>query len=208
MLESLTGIIIHLISQAGYLGVYILMTLESALIPVPSEVTLPFAGFLSDKGSLLFTFVVIAGILGDLTGALISYAIGYFLQENILLNLIKKYGKFILVTQDDYERAMRWFNNYGSKVVFFSRLIPGLRTYISLPAGISRMKLVRFVSYTVAGSTIWVICLTYIGFYLGSKWDTIGGYFRKFDLVIVVLIIVAALAYINHKLKIIKFKKN
>ena len=208
MLESLTGIIIHLISQAGYLGVYILMTLESALIPVPSEVTLPFAGFLSDKGSLLFTFVVIAGILGDLTGALISYAIGYFLQENILLNLIKKYGKFILVTQDDYKRAMRWFNNYGSKVVFFSRLIPGLRTYISLPAGISRMKLVRFVSYTVAGSTIWVICLTYIGFYLGSKWDTIGGYFRKFDLVIVVLIIVAALAYINHKLKIIKFKKN
>lgn len=207
MLESLSGVIIHLIQNIGYAGVYFLMLLESALIPVPSEVTLPFAGFLSNNGSLYFPFVVVAGTLGDLTGALISYAIGYFLEENVLLTVIKKYGKLILVTQDDYERAMNWFNKYGFKVVFFSRLIPGLRTYISLPAGISRMKLWKFIAYTVTGSFIWALCLTYIGFYLGSKWDSLNIYFRRFEIFIVILLILAALLYINHKLKIIKFRK-
>ena len=103
MLEQLSGIIIHLIQSSGYIGVFILMILNSTAVPIPSEVTLPFAGFLANQGHLALIFVIITGILGDLVGSLIGYSVGFFLEENLLLSLIKKYGKLILVTEHDYQ---------------------------------------------------------------------------------------------------------
>jgi membrane protein DedA with SNARE-associated domain len=207
MIELLSGFIIHLIQASGYLGVFLLMTLESALIPIPSEVTMPFAGFLVTTGSFSFVPVVLIGALGNLVGSWIGYAIGYYLEETIILTLIKKYGKFILVTVDEYNHSLKWFNKFGDKIAFFSRMLPAVRTFISLPCGLAEMNFWKFSAYTFLGSLVWSSVLTYVGFYLGSKWDTIGGYFHKFDIVLVILLVFAVLFYINHKLKIIKFGK-
>ena len=181
------------------------MLLESALIPIPSEVTMPFAGFLVSQGNLSFAGVVLVGAFGNLVGSWIGYAVGYFLEETIILTLIRKYGKFILVTENEYNHSLKWFNKFGDKIAFISRILPAVRTFISLPAGLAEMNFWKFSVYTFLGSLIWSALLTYVGFYLGSKWDSIAIYFHKFDLMLAVLLILAVLFYINHKLKIIKF---
>jgi membrane protein DedA with SNARE-associated domain len=207
MIELLSGFIIQLIQSTGYLGVFVLMTLESALIPIPSEVTMPFAGFLVTTGQFSFLGVVVIGALGNLVGSWIGYAIGYFLEETIILTLIKKYGKFILVTVDEYNHSLKWFNKFGDKIAFFSRMLPAVRTFISLPCGLAEMNFWKFSVYTFLGSLIWSGLLTYVGVYLGSKWDTIGVYFHRFDLVLAVILVFTVLFYVNHKLHFIKFKK-
>lgn len=183
------------------------MTLNASAIPIPSEVTLPFAGFLANQGSLSLLFIIITGILGDLAGSIIGYSIGYFLEENLLVSLIKKYGKFILVTEHDYEKVTGLIKKYGVPFVFIGKLLPGIKSFVSVAAGITKVKFVKFVISNVLAALIYVSFVAYVGFYLGSKWNTLGAYFRKFELVIVVLIILAGLWYINHKLKIIKFRK-
>jgi membrane protein DedA with SNARE-associated domain len=207
MIELLSGFIIHLIQASGYFGVFILMALESALIPIPSEVTMPFAGYLVTTGEFSFIAVVLVGAFANLVGSWVAYAIGYFLEETIILTLIKKYGKFILVSVDEYNHSLKWFNKFGDKIAFFSRMLPAVRTFISLPCGLAEMNFWKFSAYTFLGSLVWSAILTYVGVYLGSKWDTLGGYFHKFDLVLAVLLVFAILFYINHKLKIVKFKK-
>ena len=207
MLGQLTGLIIHLIQSSGYFGVFVLMVLNATAIPIPSEVTLPFAGFLSNQGSLSLPLVILIGILGDLAGSLIGYSIGYFLEEALLLNLIKKYGKFILVTEHDYQKATGWIKKYGTPVVFIGKMTPGVKSFIAVAAGITEIKLVKFIIGNILAAAVYVTAVSYIGFYLGSKWDVLGGYFRKFEVVIVVLLILGLLFYINYKLKIIKFRK-
>lgn len=183
------------------------MTLESALIPIPSEITMPFAGYLASQGHVNFFLIVFVGAVGNLVGSLLSYALGFYLEESIILSLIKKYGKFVLVSESDYKLAVQWLRKYGNPVAFFSRLLPAVRTFISLPAGLSEMNIFQFSVYTFLGSLIWSTILTGIGFYLGSKWDTIHPYFQKFQFAIVFLLIIAVLLFINHKLKIVKFNK-
>ncbi len=207
MLGQLTGLIIHLIQSSGYFGVFVLMVLNATAIPIPSEVTLPFAGFLSNQGSLSLPLVILIGILGDLAGSLIGYSIGYFLEEALLLNLIKKYGKFILVTEHDYQKATGWIKKYGTPVVFIGKMTPGVKSFIAVAAGITEIKPVKFIIGNILAAAVYVTAVSYIGFYLGSKWDVLGGYFRKFEVVIVVLLILGLLFYINYKLKIIKFRK-
>lgn len=180
------------------------MTLESALLPIPSEITMPFAGFLASQGVLNFWTVVLIGAFANLIGSLIAYALGFYLEENIILGFIKKFGKFFLVTEHDYTRALSWFNKYGNPIAFFSRLLPGVRTFISLPAGLSEMNLAKFSIYTFMGSFIWSTFLTYVGFTLGKNWHSLGPYYRKFEFGIAALLGLLALYYINHKLRIIK----
>ena len=207
MLETLTGFIIQLIQSSGYPGIFVLMLLNSCAIPIPSEVILPFAGFLANMGKLSLSLVIITGILGDLIGSIIGYGIGFFLEEALLLNLIKKYGKFILLTEHDYIKATTWIKKYGAPVVFVGKMTPGIKSFISVAAGITEIKFIKFVAGNILASIIYVSFVSYIGFYLGSKWSLLGGYFRKFELVIIVFIVIAVLLYINHKLKFIKFKK-
>jgi len=183
------------------------MVLNATAIPIPSEVTLPFAGFLANQGGLVLIFVIIIGVLGDLAGSIIGYSIGYFLEENLLLSLIKKYGKLILVTEHDYHIATTWIKKYGAPVVFIGKMLPGIKSFIAVAAGITEVKFSRFIISNVLAALIYVPVVSYVGFYLGSKWDILGGYFRKFELVLVVFLVVAGLFYINYKLKIIKFKK-
>ncbi len=207
MLELLSSFIIHYIQSAGYVGVFVLMMLESALIPIPSEVTMPFAGFLAQTGKLSLFWIIFAGALGNLVGSLVAYGIGFYLEETVVLLFIKKYGKFLLITEHEYIRSVSWFKKYGNGIAFFSRLLPAVRTFISLPAGLSEMNVWKFSIYTFLGSLIWSGLLAYIGFYLGENWHILEGYFRKFEYLIVFVILFGVVWYVNHKLQIISFKK-
>ena len=201
MLSSLSGIVIHFIQSAGYLGVFLFMMLNSALVPIPSEVTMPFAGYLTQTGALSFPLVVIFGAFGDLTGALIAYAIGYYLEETVILKLINKYGKFILLSQHEYLKAVGMYKKYGSGITFFSRLLPGVRTFISVPAGLSEMNIWKFVLFTILGSLVWISVLASVGYFLGAHWDSIGPIYNKFQIVIITAFVILVGYYIYHKLK-------
>ncbi len=206
LIETLTGIIIHLISSSGYLGIFVLMFLESVFVPIPSEVTMPFSGFLAASGQLSFILVVLVGAFANLAGSIVGYYIGFFLEERVIINIIKRYGKIFLVTEEDFHTSKKWFDKYGDKIVFISRLLPGVRTFISLPAGLFEMDIKKFSIYTFAGSLIWSFALTYVGFTAGKNWKVLEPIFRKLEIGIGVLAILAILFYINHKLKIVKFK--
>lgn len=205
MVELFAHYIISLIESTNYFGVFVLMALESVLIPIPSEITMPFAGFLASQGKLDFWIIVVVGTFANLVGSLAAYYIGYFLEETVLIKLIDKYGKFILVTPSEYNRALKWFSKYGDKIVFISRLLPAVRTVISLPAGVSKMSLKKFIPYTVVGCFIWSLFLTFIGFKLGENWNSLEQYFRKFQIGIAFLFVALIAWYLNHKLKILKF---
>ena len=201
MLADFSTFILDFIQSLGYSGVFILMTLESALIPIPSEIVMPFGGFLAHKGILSFTGVVLAGAVGNLVGSLISYYIGYVVHEDTLLRLIQKYGKFVLINKTDYLKCSGWFKKHGDGVAFFSRLIPGVRTFISLPAGIFRVNILKFSIYTFVGSLIWSYFLTYIGFYLGANWDSFTSFFGKFQYVVIAAVVFLVVYFLLRKTK-------
>ncbi len=191
----------HLISVYGYLAVFVLMTLESALIPIPSEVTMSFAGFLASRGMFSLWGVAVVGAVGNVLGSLIGYYIGYALEEHVLLGWIRRYGRFLLVSEKDYERAALWFSTFGAPTVFFSRLLPGIRTFISLPAGVFRMKLWTFSLYTFVGSLLWSGLLTWVGYYLGSQWSRIEPVFSRLQYGIAALVVVAVTYYAYRKMR-------
>ncbi len=200
MLETVASLIIQFIQNTGYLGIFILMTLESALIPIPSEVTMTFSGYLVSNGSLSFILVVVVGTLANLVGSLLAYYLGYFLEETILLKWVQSYGKFILLSEHDYQVANKWFVKYGDKIVFISRLLPGVRTVISLPAGVFRMNLKKFVIYTTIGSLLWSALLTYVGLVLGKNWNRLEPYYHKFEIVIGFILVIFFLIYLEKHL--------
>jgi membrane protein DedA with SNARE-associated domain len=146
---------------------------------------MPFSGFLVASGRFNLWLVALAGTLGCLIGSIITYFIGYYGGRPLVL----KYGKYVLLHHRDLELAERWFAKYGDVTIFFSRLLPIVRTFISLPAGISKMNFSKFVLYTILGSFPWCLGLTYIGFKLGENWQTIGKYFRGADWIIFALIV-------------------
>lgn len=207
MLENLSGLIIHLIQSSGYPGIFVLMALNACAIPIPSEVTLPFAGFMSSLGKLNFIFVITIAVFADFTGSVTAYLLGYFLEESLILRFIKKYGKFILLTEHDYTKATSWLKKYGAPVVFLGKLTPGIKSFISVAAGISDIKFKKFAVANLLSSLVYIPVVTYFGYYLGSKWNVLGGYFRRFELIIGFILIVLLFLYINYKLKIIKLRK-
>lgn len=189
ILAWLSSIIIYIISSGGYLGVMMLMALESACLPVPSEVIMPFAGFLVWQGRFILWQVIFWGALGNLIGSIVAYAVGYWGGRELII----KYGKYVLISTDDLARADRWFQKYGQFAIFFSRLMPVVRTFISLPAGIARMNFKKFCFYTFLGSLFWSAFLAYAGLSLGQNWDILKVYFHKFDLVIGISLVAAAI---------------
>ncbi len=208
MIEVLAEFIINYISQVGYPAVFLLMTLESALIPIPSEVTMPFAGFLVGVGKLNFWLVVLLGAIGNLVGSLAAYGLGYWGQEKFARNLIKKYGKYLLITYHEVEVAEKWFRQRGELIAFGSRMLPAVRTFISLPAGFAQMNVIKFSLYTFLGSFLWSALLTYLGVALGENWTSLQTYFHKFDFLIVGLGVGLVVFYIYYKLKKIKQENN
>lgn len=201
MIETIGSSISAFISHSGYMGVFLLMTVESALIPIPSEVTMPFSGFLSSIGQFNFFVVIFIGALGNLFGSYIAYFLGRWGQDTFVRQFIKKYGKYILVSEHEFDRSERWFRKYGEVIVFVSRLLPAVRTYISLPSGIAQMQPLKFGLYTFIGSLLWSALLTYVGFILGHNWSRIGPYFHTFDAIIGLFIMVVIFFFVYHKIR-------
>lgn len=195
MLEFIGGLIIQFIQASGYLGVFILMTLESALIPIPSEITMAFAGSLVVVGTFSFWPLVLVGALANLVGSLLAYGLGY-LGEDQVLRFIRRFGKFVFIREKEYHHATGLFNRYGEIIAFGSRLLPAIRTYISLPAGIARMDVRKFSVYTFLGSFFWCAVLVYAGVVLGGNWRSLEVYFRKFELLIGGALILGAGLYL------------
>lgn len=198
----LSSLVINTISTTGYFGVFILMALESACIPIPSEVILPFSGFLVWEGRFVLWQVVLWGALGNLFGSIVAYAVGYFGGRRA----IEKYGKYILISGHDLDLADNWFKKYGQATVFFSRLLPVVRTFISLPAGIARMDFKKFCFYTFAGCLPWSWLLAYFGVVMGENWEGLKVYFHKFDLIIGVIIILGIVWWVRRHLRSAQIK--
>lgn len=189
--ELLSGYITQFISAIGYAGVFILMTLESAALPVPSEVVMPFAGYLAYQRVFNLYLVSILGALGCTAGSVLSYYIGYKGGRPF----IEKYGKYLFIESRHMQLAETWFNKYGDRAVFFSRLLPVVRTFISLPAGIGKYDLRKLVTFSFIGSLPWCFVLAYVGFSLGPFWKNIIGFFNGLDIVVIVSIIIIVLYY-------------
>ncbi len=173
------------------------MAIESACIPLPSEIIMPFSGYLVYTGQLSLVIVGVVGALGNLAGSLLAYGLGAWGGRP----LIEKYGKYVLLSHHDLDLADRWFEKYGKSTVFFTRLMPVVRTFISFPAGISGMRLSTFSIFTFLGALPWSLALAYIGFKLGENWDTLGSYFHKADIFIGILIVAGLAWYIQRHLK-------
>jgi membrane protein DedA with SNARE-associated domain len=191
LIERLSVFIIASISLMGYWGIMAMMAIESACIPLPSEVIMPFSGYLVFTGRFDFWLVGLAGAVGCNVGSAAAYYVGAHGGRP----LIEKYGKYVLLSHDDLEWADRWFTRYGEATVFFSRLLPVIRTFIAFPAGIVRMNLLRFHLYTFAGSLPWCLLLTYAGMKLGARWTNLRIYFHRLDLVLGVLILLGLLLF-------------
>ena len=193
-LETLYGAV-------GYLGVMLAMAIESAMIPLPSELILPFAGFLVSDPSQIepitgqpwsFWIVVIVGTIGNTLGSLVAYAIGAYGGRPFL----ERYGKYLLIRPHEIELADHFFARWGSQTVFFSRLLPIVRTFISFPAGVARMDLRKFVIYSTAGAFLWSILLVWAGVQLGDNWVEIRAMLQPFDLAIAVGVVVLFVAFL------------
>jgi membrane protein DedA with SNARE-associated domain len=184
---SLTHNVTGTVRSWGYSGVFVLMLLESSSLPIPSEVILPFAGYLISKGILNVWITVTIATIAGIAGSLIDYYIGLKGVESLAKHKIL--GRVIL-SKKQLEIAASWFNKYGASMVFFSRLVPGFRTLVSFPAGAVRMKLPKFIVFTIAGCAIWNIVLIYVGWYLGKNWTEVAGISRYLILATVVALVV------------------
>ena len=183
IIEFLSGIIVATISLMGYSGIVLLMAIESACIPLPSEIIMPFSGYLVSTGQMNLWLVGIAGAVGCVLGSMVAYWAGMYGGRPF----VEKYGRYVLVSRHDLDMADRWFANHGEIIIFVSRLLPAIRTFIAFPAGVARMNVKRFIIYTFAGSLPWCLGLAYIGQKLGEKWnqdDTLRTWFHRFDFVI------------------------
>ena len=195
IIGNLANFVINIISNSGYLGIFAIMTIESALIPIPSEIIMPFSGYLVFTGKFNPIWVIIAGGAGNLAGSLIAYFIGIKLGREIIL----RYGKYILLKKSHLDWAESFFEKYGNKTTFVTRLLPGIRTYISLPAGIAKMNLKKFSAYTFAGSIIWSAMLTYAGMALGEEWNKIRDYSHYIDAIVGIALIIIVIIIIKKR---------
>lgn len=201
LLQNLASIVIFIITKLGYVGVIVAMAIESACIPLPSEIIMPFSGFLVSKGVFNFWLTSLAGAFGCLLGSAAAFWVGKTGGEDLVRFLIKKYGKFFLVFEYELDEAQEWFRKHGEMITFTSRLLPVIRTFISLPAGISEMNFLKFAFFTFTGSFIWSAALAYFGLTLGENWQALGIWFHKFDVLIVLGGVVLVFWYTRHKLK-------
>lgn len=188
----------NIIESLGYWGIGLLMFVENLFPPIPSELIMPLAGYTANlPGSKLnITGVFVAGLLGSVTGALIWYYPGKFLGERRLRELADRYGKWISISGKDITKAKQWFDTQGNKAVLIGRLVPGVRTLISVPAGLSNMKLLPFLFYTTIGSAAWVGLLTYSGYALGSQYELVDKYLAPVSKIVLGSLVLAFVVWI------------
>ena len=188
------------ISTLGLWGIGVMMAIESACIPLPSEIIMPFSGYLVSQGRFTLWETAVAGALGCVVGSALAYAIGRYGGRSF----IWRYGRYVLISHHDIELADRWFAHYGQGAIFLSRLLPVVRTFISLPAGIAKMRFDLFLVWTFLGSLPWCYALSYIGLKMGEHWETLGAYFHRFDVAIGIILLIGLFWWIRRHLRHIK----
>jgi len=201
ILQPLAQFIINAVESLGLFGVFLAMMLQSACIPLPSEIILPFTGFLASQNVFNFWPAVFTAVFGGLVGSSLAFWLGYFKGEDFVRQLIKKYGKYLLIFEYELDDAQKWFRQFGQIITFISRILPVVRTFIALPAGMSGMSFWKFIVFVFAGDLLWSTILIYFGRVFGSNWSLLKVYFEKFDILLVFIGIFGVVWYINHKLK-------
>jgi len=196
MTEWITSTIYSL----SYVGIGFLMFLENLFPPIPSELIMPLAGFVVQQGKMDFTLVVLAGVIGTVLGALPWFYAGRLLGEERLKKLCDRYGKWLGISGEDISKSKNWFDRYGNKAVLLCRLVPGVRTLISIPAGIGNMNIIPFLIYSTIGTTLWVLLLTYAGFALGQNYKVVETYIDPISKVVVIVVVVAFVGFVIFKL--------
>ncbi len=197
LFERLSGVFTGIISSTGYFGVFVLMALESMVAPVPSELVMPFAGFLVADGTLNFWLVIVVSTLASITGSLISYFIAYFGEKEF----IHRFGRFVFLDKDELDWTQKWFEKRGSITILISRFIPVIRHLISIPAGLAKMDLKRFILFTAVGATAWNAFLLYVGMQLRERWEIVHRYSSQLDLLVVAVVILAVAYYAYRHVK-------
>jgi membrane protein DedA with SNARE-associated domain len=187
-------------TSMGYVGIALLMFAENLFPPIPSELIMPLAGFTVAQGKMNFVLAVVAGLAGTMLGALPWYYAGKLLGEERLKSLADKYGKWITVSSRDIDKADNWFDRHGSKAVFLGRLVPGIRTIISLPAGLSEMHLVPFLIYSTIGSALWIFGLTYAGYLLGDNYDLVDEYLGPVSKIVLATLIIGFAIWVGRRM--------
>ncbi len=204
MLERLVGaattFIVAVISAGGYTGIVVLMAIESACIPLPSEIIMPFAGYLVYRGELGMMGVAVAGAAGCVVGSLVAYAVGAGGGRPA----IEGWGRYVLMGHRELELAERWFARWGRQTVFWARLLPVVRTFIALPAGVAKMELWPFVWLTFAGSLPWCWALAYAGYKLAENWNEVREKMHGFDTAVAALVVVGLVAVLVHRLRALR----
>ena len=200
LLDLVATWIEDLIAGIGYPGIVLVVAIENIFPPIPSELVLPFAGSLSAKGEMNFWAAVAAGTAGALIGAIVLYGVGYFAREAGVRKLVANYGKYLFVSERDLDRAAEWFEKYGEIIIFFGRLIPLIRSIISIPAGYTRMNPVRFLIYTTLGTTIWNLILTYTGRLLGENWEEVLAFMDTYQYATLALIVLAVVVFLGWRI--------
>lgn len=198
----LVGWIIAVISTLGYGGIVLLMAIESACIPLPSEIIMPFSGYLVFKGEMTLWGVALAGAIGCVIGSIPAYYLGVYGGRP----LVEKYGKWVLISHHDLKLADRAFEKHGEIIIFVGRLLPAVRTFIAFPAGIARMHMGRFIAYTFVGSLIWCWVLAFVGMKLGENWTSLKVYFHKFHIVLTIAAVVFLIWYVRRHLKLLRHR--
>ena len=180
IITEISRFVVSMISTFGYTGIFLTMAIESACIPLPSEIIMPFSGYLVTTGQFTMLGVTLAGAIGNVAGSLVAYYVGVLGGRPF----VERYGPYMLVSRKDIEMADRWFAKYGEAAVFFGRMLPIVRTFISLPAGIAGVNIYRFILFTFLGSLPWCYLLAYVGVKMGEHWEQLRDYFHQFDIAI------------------------
>lgn len=201
ILDQIRIVIEEIISGLGYPGITFVMLVENLFPPIPSEVVMPFAGFLVVDGRFTLWQIVLAGTLGSVLGALVIYYIGVWANEHVIRRFIRRWGRYFLLSEDDLDRALRVFDRYGEIIIFVGRLIPIIRSLISLPAGMQRMHMGRFLVFTTVGTAIWSGLLGYAGVLLGENWEEILGIVDQYERATAAVLIVLVVAFVVYRLR-------
>ncbi len=196
-----------LISTVGYPGLALVMFLENVFPPIPSEIVLPLAGSLTLTGRFTLLGVTVVGMFGSVLGALAFYGIGRGFGEVRLRSLVARYGRWILLSKEDIDRADAWFRRYGEYVIFFGRMVPIIRSVISIPAGLAAMPLLRFCFYTAIGTAMWSFALAFAGRLLGASWPLVADWINKYQNLVLVLLALAIVIFVVQRLRRIFFTK-
>lgn len=202
---KLFGTIIELVTRiietGSYPGLIFVTILENVFPPIPSEAILPFAGFLSATGKFNIWLVIISGTMGSVIGALILYAFGYYGNEKIVRAFVRRYGRFMLLKEEDLDGAEAFFKKHGRPAVFSARLIPIFRSIVSIPAGLAKMPLFEFITLTAVGTSLWCAVLAFLGRFLGENWHLVGQWVSRYEKIVLIVLIFTLAVVVYCRLK-------